>query len=170
MEPLTDQQIRASFVNCSKGEAKRLRLPADFADTPWDDLDFLGWIDPGAPQRAYLVAPGPDGTPLGLSLRVPASTNTSAFKSSICNICHTGHASSGVTLLVAPLAGPRGREGSTVGSYFCTDLACSLYVRGKRQPKLRTRQQEESLTAAEKSARLLGNLHAFTQKVTADTV
>ncbi|AZK94689.1 MULTISPECIES: FBP domain-containing protein [Streptomyces] len=168
MEPLTDQQIRGSFVNCTKGEAKRLRLPTDFGETPWGDLDFLGWIDPGAPQRAYLVAPGPDGTPIGLSLRVPATTNSSAFKSSICNICLTGHASSGVTLLVAPLAGPRGREGSTVGIYFCADLACSLYIRGKRQPKLRTRQHEESLTPDEKAARLLDNLRAFTEKVTAD--
>ncbi|MFE0421676.1 FBP domain-containing protein [Streptomyces sp. NPDC058953] len=174
MEPLTDQQIRSSFVNCTKGEAKRLRLPTDFGDTSWADLDFLGWVDPGAPQRAYLVLPGgvlpgPGAeTPLGLSLRVPGSGNTSAFKSSMCNICLTGHASSGVSLLVAPLAGPRGREGSTVGVYFCADLACSLYIRGKRQPKLRTRQHEESLTAEEKTTRLYGNLGAFVAKVLAD--
>ncbi|MEU5160513.1 FBP domain-containing protein [Streptomyces sp. NPDC020875] len=174
MEPLTDQQIRSSFVNCTKGEAKRLRLPVEFGDTPWADLDFLGWIDPGAPQRAYLVVPGEllpgrDGpAPLGLSLRVPGSGNNSAFKSSLCNICLTGHASSGVSLLVAPLAGPRGREGSTVGIYFCADLACSLYIRGKRQPKLRTRQHEESLTVEEKVARMSGHLAAFVAKVLAD--
>ncbi|MFF0449752.1 FBP domain-containing protein [Streptomyces sp. NPDC004609] len=167
VDPLSDQQIRTSFVNCTKGEAKRLRLPLDFADLPWQDLDFLGWIDPGAPLRAYLVIPGTTGGPLGLSLRVPGTTNTGAFKSSICNVCLTGHASSGVTLLVAPLAGARGRQGSSVGLYLCADLACSLYIRGIRQPKLRFVRNEESLTVDEKITRVMGNLEAFAAKVTA---
>ncbi|MEU9609448.1 FBP domain-containing protein [Streptomyces sp. NPDC048057] len=167
MEPLSDPQIRASFVNCTKGEAKRLRLPLDFAELPWTDLDFLGWIDPGAPLRAYLVVPQPTGDPLGLSLRVPSTKNTSAFKSSICDFCITSHASSGVSLLAAPLAGPRGREGSTVGAYMCADLACSLYVRGKRTPMLRTIRSEESLTLEQKVERLHRNLSTFVAKVTA---
>ncbi|MFI6285982.1 FBP domain-containing protein [Streptomyces sp. NPDC051018] len=167
MEPLSDQQIRTSFVNCTKGEAKRLRLPLDFADLPWQDLDFLGWTDPGAPLRAYLVIPRKTGGPLGLSLRVPGTTNSGAFKSSICNVCLTGHASSGVSLLVAPLAGERGRQGSSVGLYLCADLACSLYIRGIRQPKLRFVRNEESLTVDEKITRVMGNLEAFAAKVTA---
>lgn len=37
-------------MNCRKGEANRIRLAAAFAGggVPWDDLDFLGWTDPGA--------------------------------------------------------------------------------------------------------------------------
>ncbi|MEV6954911.1 FBP domain-containing protein [Streptomyces sp. NPDC051183] len=166
MEPLSEKQIRSSFVNCTKGEAARLRLPLDFAELPWEDLDFLGWVDPGAPLRAHLVLHREEG-PLGISLRVPAIGRTSAMKSSLCQVCLTGHASSGTTLLVAPLAGPRGREGNTVGTYICTDLACSLYLRGKRQPKLRTVRYEESLTLDERLARMSGNLDAFVAKVTA---
>ncbi|HEY9372333.1 FBP domain-containing protein [Streptomyces sp.] len=166
MEPLTEQQIRASFVNCTKGEAARLRLPLDFAELPWQDLDFLGWIDPGAPLRAHVVAPGADGRPLGVTLRVPAARRTSAVKSSVCQVCQTAHASSGVTLLAAPLAGTKGREGNTVGIYLCADLACSLYVRGKKQPKLRAGGQEETLSVDEKVARATDNLHAFLAKVT----
>ncbi|UQX05311.1 FBP domain-containing protein [Streptomyces sp. RerS4] len=165
MEPLNEKQIRSSFVNCTKGEAARLRLPLDFAELPWPDLDFLGWVDPGAPLRAHLVLPRPDG-PLGISLRVPAVGRTSAVKSSLCQICLTGHASSGVTLLAAPLAGVRGREGNTVGTYICADLACSLYVRGKRQPKLRTARYEESLTLDERLARMWDNLDSFAAKIT----
>ncbi|WP_138904093.1 FBP domain-containing protein [Streptomyces albidochromogenes] len=165
MDPLTDQQIRSSFVNCTKGEATRLRLPLDFAELPWEDLDFIGWVDPGAPLRAHLVLPRADG-PVGISLRVPSVSRTSAVKSSLCQVCLTGHASSGVTLLVAPLAGARGREGNTVGIYICADLACPLYVRGKRQPKLRTGRYEESLTLDERLARMSGNLDAFVAKVT----
>lgn len=168
MEPLSERQIRSSFVNSTKGEAARLKLPLDFAHLPWQDLDFLGWVDPGAPLRAHLVLPRAAGEgPLGISLRVPAVGRTSALKSSLCQICLTGHASSGVTLLAAPLAGPRGREGNTVGTYLCADLACPLYVRGKREPKLRTTRYEESLSVAERVRRMTDNLDAFAAKVTA---
>ncbi|MET9603547.1 FBP domain-containing protein [Streptomyces sp. NPDC006512] len=166
MEPLSEKQIRSSFVNCTKGEATRLRLPLDFAELPWESLDFLGWVDPGAPLRAHLVLPR-EGGPLGISLRVPSVGRTSAVKSSLCQICLTGHASSGVTLLAAPLAGARGREGNTVGVYVCADLACSLYVRGERQPKLRTGQYEESLTLEERLDRMAANLDAFAARITA---
>ncbi|MEU4730482.1 FBP domain-containing protein [Streptomyces sp. NPDC023588] len=166
MEPLNEKQIRASFVNCTKGEAARLRLPLDFAELPWGDLDFLGWVDPAAPLRAHLVLPRTQG-PLGISLRVPSVSRSSALKSSLCQICLTGHASSGVTLLAAPLAGARGRDGNTVGTYICADLACPLYVRGKRQPKLRTTRYEESLTLDERLARMSENLDAFAARVTA---
>ncbi|MFE0578561.1 FBP domain-containing protein [Streptomyces sp. NPDC058874] len=169
MEPLSEKQIRTSFVNCTKGEAARLRLPLDFSELPWEDLDFLGWVDPGAPLRAHLVLPREEG-PLGISLRVPSVGRTSAVKSSLCQICLTGHASSGVTLLAAPLAGARGREGNTVGTYVCADLACPLYVRGKRQPKLRGGRQEESLTVGERLARMEANLNGFVSRVTGVTV
>ena len=166
MEPLSEKQIRSSFVNCTKGEAARLRLPLGFAELPWDDLDFLGWVDPAAPLRAHLVLSRPQG-PLGISLRVPSVRRTSALKSSLCQICLTGHASSGVSLLAAPLAGARGREGDTVGVYVCADLACPLYLRGKRQPKLRSGAYEESLTLDERLTRMSGNLEAFAARVTA---
>ncbi len=43
MRPLTEHDIRTSFINCSKGEAKRLPLPKDLADIDhWSDLGFLG--------------------------------------------------------------------------------------------------------------------------------
>ncbi|MFD7627899.1 FBP domain-containing protein [Streptomyces sp. NPDC059851] len=166
MEPLTEKQIRSSFVNCTKGEAARLKLPPDFSELPWEDLDFLGWIDPGAPLRAHLVRPAGDGSAVGISLRVPGTNRTSALKSSVCQICLTGHAASGVSLLVAPLAGPRGREGNSVGFYICADLACSLYMRGRREPKLRGRRYEETLTLEERVGRAMDNLDALTAKVT----
>jgi len=164
VEPLTEKQIRRSFVNCTKGEAGRLKLPVDFAELPWDDLDFLGWTDPGAPLRAHLVLPGADG-PVGVTLRAPSAGRTSAIKSSMCQVCLTGHASSGVTLFAAPLAGAAGREGNTVGTYLCSDLACSLYIRGRKQPKLRGGLFEETLGVDERIARTMSNLTAFTDKV-----
>lgn len=168
MHPLTEAEIRASFVNCSKGEASRIRMPADLATTRWADLDFLGWTDPGAPLRALLVIPDGETGPTGIVLRRPEPRRSgSAMRSSQCRICQTGHTTDGVTLFVAPLAGPAGRQGNTVGEYLCSDLACSLYLRGKRQPRGRLVRHEESLTVAERIERAMTHLSAFAGRVAA---
>ncbi|WP_329366421.1 FBP domain-containing protein [Streptomyces sp. NBC_00669] len=163
MDPLGEAQIRDSFVNCSKGEAKRSRLPRDLAEVPWGDLDFFGWRDPGAPDRAYVVTGGE--RPLGITLRIAPGARRNLMRSSLCSICLTGHSGGGVDLLAAPLAGPAGRQGNTVGIYMCADLACSLYVRGKKTSVLAKR-MEETLTLEEQVERTLRNLDAFLAKVT----
>jgi hypothetical protein len=163
MDPLGEARIRASFVNCSKGEAKRLSLPRELDALPWRDLDFLGWRDPGAPDRAYLVTGGEE--PVGITLRVAPGARRNLMRSSLCSLCLTGHAGGGVDLLAAPLAGAAGRQGNTVGIYMCADLACSLYVRGKKTSAAAKR-MEETLTLEEQIARTLRNLDAFLAKVT----
>lgn len=169
MDALTDAEIRASFVNCSKGEAKRINLPRDLAELPWADLDFVGWRDPGAPDRAYLVAPAPDaapGAPVGVTLRIAPGARRNLLRSSLCGLCVTSHSGGGVDLLAAPLAGPAGRQGNTVALYMCADLACSLYIRGRKTSPL-ARRIEETLTVPEQIARTRRNLDAFLAKVTA---
>ncbi|MFC9424160.1 FBP domain-containing protein [Streptomyces sp. NPDC056987] len=163
MKPLTEQQIRAAFVNCTKGEAKRLSVPRDLADRPWDDLDYLGWRDPQAPDRAYLAVEL-DGRLRALALRSPspASWQTRRSMCSICLTLHTG----GVCLMVAPKAGKAGQQGNSVGTYMCGDLACSLYVRGKKDAGVGSR-LPESLTVEERIGRTVANVAAFLAKVTA---
>ncbi|MEU4652405.1 FBP domain-containing protein [Streptomyces sp. NPDC023723] len=154
MEPVTEPEIRAAFVNRTKGEAKRLHVPRDLADRPWADLDFLGWRDPQAPDRAHLVAEL-DGRLAGIALRCPAPHSGQARRS-MCSICLTTH-TGGVSLMVAPKAGKAGQQGNSVGIYLCDDLACSLYVRGLRSAGPGARLQE-SLTLEEKIARTAGNV------------
>ncbi|AXG81059.1 FBP domain-containing protein [Streptomyces paludis] len=166
MKALTEQEIRGSFVNCSKGEARRLGLPRDLADLPWADLDFLGWRDPGAPERGYLVTER-DGVWTGFALRGTASGRRSLLKSSICSICVTPHNASGIDLMTAPKTGAAGRQGNSVGMYMCADLACSLYVRGRRKPVF-SRRMEESLTEEERIARTRRHLDAFLDKLYED--
>ncbi len=163
MEPLTEEDIRSSFVNCSKGEARRISVPRDLAERDWADLDFLGWRDPGAPDRGYLVVER-DGKLVGVTLRAPQGVRRSFTKTNICTICTTGHPGTGVALLAAPKVGASGRQGNTVGAYLCADLACSLYVRGKKKTGMGLR-YEESLTVEEQIERLRGNLHDFLEKV-----
>ncbi|MFB7653109.1 MULTISPECIES: FBP domain-containing protein [unclassified Streptomyces] len=164
MRALVEQDIRTSFINCSKGEAKRLPLPRDLGERPWEDLDFLGWRDPGAPDRSYLVA-DLDGRLTGLSLRFQQA-RSGYFQRSLCALCLTPHPRGGVSLMTARRAGAAGREGNSVGLYMCTDLACSLYLRGRKVSQSGAR-FEESLTLEEQVDRTLGNLSAFLAKVTA---
>ncbi|WP_351231210.1 FBP domain-containing protein [Streptomyces sp. NPDC002133] len=162
MKALTEQDIRASFVNCSKGEAKRLAVPRDLAEQPWDDLDFLGWRDPAAPDRSYVVAER-DGRIVGVSLRFP-SRQRGYLHRSMCSLCLTTHPGGGVSLMTARRTGQAGRDGNSVGIYMCTDLDCSLYVRSKKQSVPGGRLQE-SLTVEEQIERTRGNLHAFLDRL-----
>ncbi|ALC31601.1 FBP domain-containing protein [Streptomyces bacillaris] len=162
MRPLTEQEIRTSFVNCTKGEAKRLHVPRDLAERPWDDLDFLGWRDPQAPGRAYLVAAW-GSRPVGVQLR-SSDAGSWQTRRSMCSMCVTTH-TGGVSLLVAPRSGKAGQQGNSVGAYMCSDLACSLYVRGKKDAGIGAR-LHESLTLEEKIRRTVANLSAFIAKVT----
>ncbi|MFI5484696.1 FBP domain-containing protein [Micromonospora echinaurantiaca] len=159
MLPLSESAIRASFVNCTKGEAKRLAVPKDLAERPWDDLDFLGWRDGSAAERAYLVADSGAGL-VGVALRV--APQTGRVRRSMCSFCLTTHTGDGVSLMTARKAGKDGRQGNSVGAYICTDLACSLYLRGKRNAGRRI---DESITLAEKVERTRASVTAFLHKV-----
>ncbi|MCX5425703.1 FBP domain-containing protein [Streptomyces sp. NBC_00078] len=162
MEPLTEQEIRAAFVNCTKGEARRLNMPRDLALQPWEDLDYLGWRDPQAPDRAYLVVQL-DGRPRALALR-SSTAGSWQTRRSMCSMCLTTH-SGGVSLMVAPKAGKAGQQGNSVGAYICSDLACSLYVRGKRDAGAGAR-LHETVTLEEKIERTVANVAAFVANVT----
>jgi hypothetical protein len=163
MKPLTEQEIRTAFVNCTKGEAKRLTVPRDLAERCWDDLDFLGWRDPQAPGRAYVVAEL-SGRPVGIQLR-SSGAGSWQLRRSMCSVCLTTH-TGGVSLMVAPRSGKAGQQGNSVGIYICSDLACSLYVRGKKDTGIGAR-LHESLTLEEKTERTVANLASFIAKVSA---
>jgi hypothetical protein len=162
MRAVTEKEIRGSFVNCSKGEATRLALPRDLGTRPWEDLDFLGWRDHTAHERAYLVIERDEGL-VGVAFRLP-SVRT-GLRRSMCSVCLTTHPGQGVTLMAAPRAGKAGREGNTVGLHMCADFACSLYVRGKKAPETGGR-FEESLTVDEQIERATTNLAGFLDRVT----
>ena len=164
MKPVTERDIRASFVNCSRGEARRLNLPAGFDDLPWDDLDFLGWRDPRAPERAYLAVER-DGRLVGIALRAVSGASRGFTARSMCSLCLTIRTGGAVALMTARRTGEAGRRGDSVGQYFCGDLDCSLYVRGRKQ-SVAGGDLEESLTLEDKIARIEANLSAFVDKVT----
>jgi hypothetical protein len=158
MRQLSERDVRSSFVNCTKGEVKRLVLPNRLLDSMGTDLDFLGWRDPASPERAYLVAEYGEDL-VGIALR--RATPSGAARRSMCSLCLTTHSGDGVSLMTARKAG---RRDNSVGAYMCSDLACSLYLRGRKDPGPGGR-IHESLALSEKIDRTMANLTAFITKV-----
>jgi hypothetical protein len=162
MEPLNVQDIRGSFVNASRSMVKAMSVPTGFADLPWDHLDYLGWRDPKAPARAYLVVRRESGV-TGVAMATAASGRPRRG-TGLCDLCHTAHHVTDVALFVAPRAGASGKAGNTVGTYICADLACSLYLRGLREPEV---PQGETVPATERVRRLGDRLENFLNRVLA---
>ncbi|SER04787.1 FBP C-terminal treble-clef zinc-finger [Lentzea xinjiangensis] len=161
MKPLTEPQIRASFVNSTKGEAKRMHVPRDLGDLPWDDLDFLGWRDPAAPDRAYLVIDLGERL-VGIALR--RATQAGHARKTMCAWCLTTHQGDGVSLMTARKAGKSGQQGNSVGAYVCADLACSLYLRGKKSAGPGSR-FKEAISLDDQVARMVAGITAFLGRV-----
>lgn len=160
MDGVSDAQVRAAFVNCSRGEAKRANLP-DLDAVAWDDLDFLGWVDPKAPMQAYLVVPTDEHGLVGVRLR----RNTSAGRrAKMCSLCTTTHSGQGVSLMVAARARQSGRDGNSVGLDICTGLECSLRARGLIPPPAMTAVRE-TLSVEARVERLRRNTLAFVERV-----
>jgi len=128
---LTADAVRRSMINCSKGDAKRMTVVDAVVGTDLEAVEFAGWQDPRMPQRAYLVALS-DGAVTGVLLRPAAGDG--ARRTAMCALCRTTHTDGEVTLYTAPRAGAAGREGNSVGTYICTDLACPATTRLERKP------------------------------------
>ena len=107
MRPLTEEDVRASFVNAADDELRLMALPSDFMLTDWDHLDFLAWRDPRTRGRGYVIAEI-DGEPARRrAARAPRAS--SRARSALCNLCHTMQPADQVSLFTARKAGERGR-------------------------------------------------------------
>jgi hypothetical protein len=157
---LTEQQVRRSFLNCSQGEAKGLALPKGFADLDWAALELLGWRDPRAPLRGYVVVEA-DDRPVGIAVRA-AESRMSARRTAMCLLCQTTQSGDAVSLFTARRTGAAGRNGNTVGTYMCADLGCAERVRTEIPPWLLDRHPAEVVAgrAAELRERVRGFVDA----------
>ena len=123
---MSEEQLRAAFVNAAPDDLRLLAPPHDFVLTDWDHLDFLAWRDPRTKGRAYLVVDH-GGQPTGVVLR--AANGSSHARAAMCNLCHTMQPADQVSLFTARLAGDAGERGDSVGTYMCADLSCHENVR-----------------------------------------
>ncbi|MCU1514276.1 MAG: hypothetical protein JWO10_1366, partial [Microbacteriaceae bacterium] len=152
--------IRSSIVNATKGEIQRMPLPG-LHEVLWDDREYLGWRDHQAPLRGYLVH-WLDDRPVGIVLRASGASMRPGI-SAMCSLCRTAQPSDQVTLFSAPRAGQAGRDGNTLGTYICADLACSLIIR-ITPPKLPMQPTPEEIVA-KRAAGLLQRVSNFTSDI-----
>lgn len=160
MKALTPEHIRGSFVNATAEHLDRMPLPG-LHEMLWDDREYLGWRDPKASQRGYLVHWRGD-TAVGIVLRASEFSLEHGI-SAMCSLCRIAQPSSQVTLFTAPRAGQAGLDGNTVGTYICDDLACSMLIRILPSPSSMQPPPDEIL--ARRSARLLERVQGFTDSV-----
>ncbi len=126
MRELTADQIRASMVNASEAEIDRMTLPG-LHETVWADREYLGWRDPAGSPRGYIVHWVND-RPVGILVRAASSALRPGI-GAMCSLCHTPQPSIQVVMFSAPRGGEAGRDGNSIGTYMCTDLACSIMIR-----------------------------------------
>jgi hypothetical protein len=125
MRPIDERAIRASFRNASRKEVSDLNLPVGFADIDFDRLDYLGWVDPKAPRRAYVIAESGDGFTGALLQQAEQRVIARAQ----CSWCEDVTLRNDVQLFTARKTGPAGRKGDTVGTLVCANFGCSANVR-----------------------------------------
>lgn len=125
MRPLTEADVRASFVNADAEELRIMEMPHDFLLFDWDYLDFFAWSDPNASRRGYVLIPLEE-TVVGIVLR---ATEPGRGRSGMCDICHTMQPGNQISLFSARRSGQAGRRGDSVGAYMCADLSCHENVR-----------------------------------------
>ncbi|MCK2024037.1 MULTISPECIES: FBP domain-containing protein [Microbacterium] len=125
MRPIDERAIRASFRNASRKEVSDLNLPAGFADIDFDRIDYLGWVDPKAPRRAYVITEV-DGEFTGALLQ---QAEQRVIARAQCSWCEDVTLRNDVQLFTARKAGPAGRKGDTIGTLVCANFGCSENVR-----------------------------------------
>lgn len=125
MLPLTEQQIRTSFINASLRERKSLTLPANFDELDWEILDFLGWRDEKLPLVGYVIT-HLEGEPVGVMFRKSDGKTRNRPQ---CSWCEDVNLPNDVTFFNARQAGPAGRNGDTISMLVCEKFECSFNVR-----------------------------------------
>ncbi|MGY1856461.1 FBP domain-containing protein [Modestobacter sp. SYSU DS0290] len=163
MQALSEAAIRRSLVNCSRSEAAAMTLPRDIDQFDWAAADVLGWRDPKAELRGWLVHEH-EGRTVGLALRA-ADTKMSSRRSAMCLLCHTVQSADAISLFTARRVGEAGRSGNTVGTYVCADLRCAGRVREVPPSAQHLSEELQALAVEEQAEGLRQRLAAFTADV-----
>jgi hypothetical protein len=160
MEALTEEQIRASFVNLPAEAVERMPMPG-LHETVWAEREYLGWLDPNYAQRGYIVY-WREGQPFGIVLR-SASSSISRGISAMCSLCRTHQPGNQVSLFTVPKAGQAGLNGNTIGTYICSDLSCSTIIRIVPPPS--DLQPSPTEVVSDRTSGLLARLDNFTREL-----
>ncbi|MDJ0338315.1 FBP domain-containing protein [Cryobacterium sp. PH31-O1] len=125
MLPVSEDKVRASFVNASLRERQNVTLPDGFASLAWDKLDYLGWRDRKIPDLGYVVIDLGSG-PVGILVRQGKGRMRTRPQ---CSWCEDVLLPNDVVFYSVKRSGTAGRNGDTVGTLACANFECSANVR-----------------------------------------
>lgn len=126
MRPLTEEQIRSSFVNATDQQLAQLTMPG-LHETIWEEREYLGWRSPHSARLGYIVQWLGDEA-VGIVVRSSTATLRPGI-AAMCTLCHSTQPATQVRLFTAPRAGDAGRAGDSLGTYICESLSCSHSIR-----------------------------------------
>lgn len=161
VQSVTTAQIRECFTNVSAQEIKTLTFPAGFDRLDWARLDYLGWRDPRARQRAYIVLHRGDRL-TGIILTTTARHDAGS-RAVMCTLCRFTQRFGEVSLFTAPTTSNRARIGSSVGTYICSELQCADNVNSR--PLQGPLDPAPEVTIAQRRSELHARVAAFTLSV-----
>ena len=123
------REFKLALGNVDEATRKAVHAPKALTRLAWEDLDYLGWRDPGAQQRGYLFIERDER--LHGVMVLNTKTQTSAGRAVMCAFCRMPRRFGQVVLFSSPtLTNPKGT--STQGTYICADLDCNVRVNGLR--------------------------------------
>ena len=128
MISLTEKDIRESLINVSVRERNAVALPADFADTAWQKLDYFGVRDRKLLHTGYVVVEL-DDAPVGILVK---QAEARPFSRAQCSWCEDVQLPNEVVLFGTKRVGAAGRKGDTLATLICANFECSRNVR--KQP------------------------------------
>ena len=152
MRKLSLEEIVASFP---KKDRKLVRVSVDLSVVTWEDLDFLSW-EHSSGHIAYVVYDKPYVKGLVLYKEKPGNSKVVRM----CDWCKTIHGGRGITIYSSPVINNR-----KIVKYIsvCSDLQCSLLVRGKKN--LGPNQMRETISEKKKIDRLNDGVRRFFDSV-----
>jgi hypothetical protein len=123
------RELKLALGNVDGATRKAVHAPKVLSRVDWNDLDYLGWRDPGAQQRGYLFIEREE-TLHGVMV-LNTKTQTAAARAVMCAFCKMPRRFGQVVLFSSPtLTNTKGT--STKGTYICADLDCNARVNGLR--------------------------------------
>lgn len=158
MQPISEQDLLASFVNVSVRERKAIPVPED---VDWATRDFLGWRDPKLPLIGYVVIPTGSGV-IGVQLRETAQR---APRRPQCAWCEDVTLPHDVVFFSAKRAGAAGRNHNTIGTLICAGFQCNANVR--KPPPLAYHGFDLEAARQQRIQHLRETVTAFARSITA---
>ncbi len=105
--------------------------PPDLTTPDWQNLDYLGWINPSG-HLAYLVVVSPDTGRLTSSTLHRAPRGSLIPRYEMCSWCPHLHGNDGTAMFTLDVKGSSGRH--LIGEVLCKNLDCSLRIRDLVDP------------------------------------